>query len=267
MPSFILRNLDADFWGRVQAKAKAEGTTVKSLILRLLASWLGVALIAVLSAACNAMQDSPVAPSVVAPAGTPTPGLPRFTAFDVRLANGTTYAIADSPWLGILSVLPHEGALITIPSQVTADCGNGTVITLPAGIGSDIRFTCRWATSGDVVVRAVVVAQDGVTTRAELPLHVEPPIVVPQFVTVELAVAHDAVVDHQQAWTFTPTTTGRVVNLRWDFGDGQTLTTGPNQAITHWYRANGVYTITAIPVLENGSTRPGAYQQIVVDGL
>jgi hypothetical protein len=40
MPSFILRDLDPEFWARVQAKAKAQNVRVKELILRLLADWL-----------------------------------------------------------------------------------------------------------------------------------------------------------------------------------------------------------------------------------
>jgi len=40
MPSFILRNLDPDFWARVQAKATAENVRIKDLIVQLLTQWL-----------------------------------------------------------------------------------------------------------------------------------------------------------------------------------------------------------------------------------
>lgn len=40
MPSFILRNIDPDFWRRVQSKARLEGVSIKELILRLLTTWL-----------------------------------------------------------------------------------------------------------------------------------------------------------------------------------------------------------------------------------
>src|SRR6185436_16005110 len=43
--SFILRNIDPEFWQRVQQKAAAEGTTVKALILKLLGQWLVGALV------------------------------------------------------------------------------------------------------------------------------------------------------------------------------------------------------------------------------
>ena len=53
MPSFILRNLDPEFWAKVQAKAAAEGVTVKALILRLLSQWLAVVILAVLTVGCS----------------------------------------------------------------------------------------------------------------------------------------------------------------------------------------------------------------------
>jgi hypothetical protein len=66
MPSFILRNLDPEFWSRVQAKAAAEGTTVKAVILRLLASWLGVL---TLLASISCAYDVPPPPVLVLPRG------------------------------------------------------------------------------------------------------------------------------------------------------------------------------------------------------
>jgi hypothetical protein len=41
--TFILRNIDPEFWGRVQAKAKAENVQLYGLILRLVAEWAGEA--------------------------------------------------------------------------------------------------------------------------------------------------------------------------------------------------------------------------------
>jgi len=56
MPSFILRNLDPEFWAKVRTKADAEGTTVKAVILRLLSRWLllPVALLLVVAASASA---------------------------------------------------------------------------------------------------------------------------------------------------------------------------------------------------------------------
>ncbi len=55
-PTFLLRKIDPVFWARVQAKAKAEGLTVKAVILKLLTAWLGVFLLA----APVSAQPSPV---------------------------------------------------------------------------------------------------------------------------------------------------------------------------------------------------------------
>ena len=65
MPSFILRQLDPEFWAKVQAKAAAEGTTVKAVILRLLAAWLA-AVIVLSVTACG--YQNPTAPTVDTPA-------------------------------------------------------------------------------------------------------------------------------------------------------------------------------------------------------
>lgn len=40
MPSYILRNLDDDFWRKVKTKAASQGVSIKDLILRLLTDWL-----------------------------------------------------------------------------------------------------------------------------------------------------------------------------------------------------------------------------------
>ena len=56
MPSFILRNLDPEFWAKVRTKADAEGTTVKAVILRLLSRWvlLPVAVLLIVAASASA---------------------------------------------------------------------------------------------------------------------------------------------------------------------------------------------------------------------
>jgi hypothetical protein len=71
MASFILRNLDPEFWARVQAKAIAEGTTVKAVILRLLTQWLGVILLASLCAACGDLAPTAPTRTTLAPPSIP----------------------------------------------------------------------------------------------------------------------------------------------------------------------------------------------------
>jgi hypothetical protein len=66
MSSFTLRQIDPEFWQRVQAKAAAEGVTVKVLILRLLSAWLAAALVLV-TAACSGSNPSAPTPPLIQP--------------------------------------------------------------------------------------------------------------------------------------------------------------------------------------------------------
>jgi len=82
MSSFVLRKIDPDFWARVQAKAKAENITIKALILKLLAQWLGILVLATIVSACG---QQPFAPSGAEPGTTfvvPTVLQPVMDAID-----------------------------------------------------------------------------------------------------------------------------------------------------------------------------------------
>ena len=71
MPSLILTDLNPELRQRVQAKAAAEGTTVKAVILRLLTQWLAAALLIGLASGCA--YKLPVEPTrvVLPPSNTP----------------------------------------------------------------------------------------------------------------------------------------------------------------------------------------------------
>lgn len=214
--------------------------------------------LAVFLTACNEMQPTPVAPSAIVPAAPSVgPTLPRNTTFDVTLANGTeaSQTFAGNTWMGFLSVQPLTGAQITIPTRVTLDCGNGARQDLPPGVGNGLQVTCYFTQPGTSTVRASVDSANGATTAAELPVRVlpQPPDTTPAAVDITFALAPGG---HE--WVFTPTTTGRIVSLSWDFGDGHTLTTGPGQVVRHSFSGHGVFVVTATPRLEDGSTRaPG----------
>jgi hypothetical protein len=70
MASFVLRKINPEFWQRVQAKAAAEGSTVKAVILRLLTAWLA-AVIVLSVTACG--YKNPTAPTVDTPAVSTAP--------------------------------------------------------------------------------------------------------------------------------------------------------------------------------------------------
>src|SRR4026207_1162560 len=78
MPSFILRQLDPEFWAKVQAKAAAEGTTVKAVILRLLAAWLAAVIVLSITACGYHNPTAPTPPALPQP-GAPTPPRPHPT--------------------------------------------------------------------------------------------------------------------------------------------------------------------------------------------
>lgn len=165
MPSFILRNLDPDFWQRVQAKASAEGVSVKALILRLLGQWLAAVLV-LSTVACG--KELVTGPSTVQP---PAAGVPS------RLE------LSASPGLGF------DGGSATITARVfdglSTALGNQTVTfttsggTLAAGQAvTDANGFARTTLSGPegpIAITATVGAVESKTQIAMQPTVAPPP--------------------------------------------------------------------------------------------
>jgi hypothetical protein len=107
MPSFILRNLNPDFWARVQAKAAAEGSTVKAVILRLLAAWLAaVILLGVVG--CGSSPTSPTQTASLPPEPTvPAAYVPPAFTLDGRTTCGGP---TDTAWTLTMSDAGRDGA-------------------------------------------------------------------------------------------------------------------------------------------------------------
>jgi len=122
MPSFILRQLDPEFWAKVQAKAAAEGTTVKAVILRLLAAWLA----AVIILGITGCGSSPTAPSVEAslpPAVVvPAPFTPPAFALEGLTSCGRP---TDHTWRLAMADAGDDGARFT--STVTHTALDGCI--------------------------------------------------------------------------------------------------------------------------------------------
>lgn len=139
MPSFILRNLDPVFWGRVQAKADAEGTTVYNLIVHLLKQWLAAVLL-LSTIACG--YENPTQPSL--PVVQPTPGVPtriELTAnagigeeagsgrINARVLDGLSHGLP-----GVTVTFTAAGGTLGVSQVVTDGTGSAsTTITGPAG--------------------------------------------------------------------------------------------------------------------------------------
>jgi hypothetical protein len=173
MPSFILRNLDPDFWGRVQAKAKAEHTSVYDLIIRLLSAWLA-AILLLSTIACG--KELVTAPSGVQQpaAGVPTrmelsanPGIGTeggtgtiiarvFDRFSAALAQQTVTFTADAGTLGAGQAVTDEKGFAR------------TTISGPAG---SIRIT---ATTGAIEMKALLAMQPVPAGAPEFPPLTQP---------------------------------------------------------------------------------------------
>lgn len=67
MPTFILRAIDPALWTRIQAKAAAEGVTVKALILKAIAQYVALVALILLSTACAASLPTEPTRVIIAP--------------------------------------------------------------------------------------------------------------------------------------------------------------------------------------------------------
>jgi hypothetical protein len=107
MPSFILRQLDPEFWAKVQAKAAAEGSTVKAVILRLLAAWLA-AVIVLGVVGCGSSPTSPTQTASLPPEVTLPPAYvpPAFTLDGRTTCGGPT----DTAWTLTMADAGRDGA-------------------------------------------------------------------------------------------------------------------------------------------------------------
>jgi hypothetical protein len=175
MPSFILRNLDAAFWTRVQAKAAAEGSTVKAVILRLLAAWLA-AVVVLTTLACGYKAPTAPTPAVQPPVG--VPARLELTANPGVGTDGGTGTVVARVFDAFSTALPDqtvtfsvsEGAL-SAAKVVTDDKGIArTTLTGPAGAAITIH-----ASAGDVDVETLIAIQPTPAPPPVPPAPVPPP--------------------------------------------------------------------------------------------
>jgi hypothetical protein len=279
MPSFILRNLDAAFWQRVQAKAAAEGSTVKAVILRLLAAWLA-AVVLVSVGACgykNPAQPTTVeapkagvptrielaaTPGVGAEAGSGTISARVLDAFATALAGQTlTFSVSD-------------GATLSASSAVTDQSGVArATLTGPPGTGVTI-----YATVGAVTQHTQIALQTPppppapfVPPIAPLPVPPPPPVPpAPVMPTVQLTGTPGAV-GFGGGITFTATASSlngeTVIAYQWDLDSTIGLegtTTGPTRTGGP-YTTAGVYVATVKITTSLGRTATGTCNYTVTN--
>jgi hypothetical protein len=156
MPSFTLYDLNPEFWQRVQAKAAAEGSTVKAVILRLLAAWL--AAVIVLSVTGCAYKN-PTAPTT--PPDGPQAGVPA------RIELGVVAGVGTFGGTATINVRVIDGWATALPDQtvtVTASAGElsaGGVVTDAKGMG-------RVTLTGPAGPTITIVAAAGAVTQKTL---------------------------------------------------------------------------------------------------
>lgn len=249
MPSFILRDLNPEFWAKVQAKAKAENTTIKAVILQLLTQWLGVLALVLFTVGCHTYIPEPLAPSPVVAVVAPTP-MPAadLAPLSVSLSIGVARpSVGDN-----ISFVASSSSAI-----VRADWafGNGATTSTVRG---DTAYA--YPAVGTFLARVTLTASDGrtgsdqatvIVRRRETPPSTPEPTPIP---TPAPALGLGLTCAPRTAPTLTPCNVtlsyggttlpaSHITGLNWDWGDGTTTqTVGPDPVEAHPY-ATGTYTL------------------------
>ena len=248
MASFILRDIDPLFWLRVQAKAKAEGTTVKAVILQLLTTWLGVLALVLFTVGCHTYIPDPLAPSPVVAVVEPTPTpAPVVSPLSVSLSIGVARpSVGDN----ISFVASAAGTSI-----VRADWAFGNGATLSTSRG-DTAYA--YPATGTFTARVTVTASDGRTgsdqatvtvSRRETPPSTPTPTpTTPGGFVVSLAcTVQDATLPTScnvtASYHDATVASGSMTAIDWDWGDGIHAAGAPSNA--HPYAFAGTYTVLA----------------------
>lgn len=276
---FTLYDLDPDFWARVVAKAKAEGLTVKGVIMKLLTTWLGVFVLVVLAlllAGCGASPTAPsptVTPAPVvapppAPVQTPAPSGPPFT-IHLDAAAGQAYASPFNQWQTLLHASLRTSTTPP-PDSVTIDCGNGTPAHTLAGFDR-LQWTvfCLFPTPGTYTVVATAVANTGFAAQdtttvvvAVLPAPA-PPSAPPSQGSGALTAQRINGGTTFAEWGFTLNSGLPLVNFNWDFGDQSGSSSSVNHE-QHVYRVAGPYTVRVSATTANGGGLTSVSKDIIV---
>jgi len=283
VPSFILRNLDPEFWQRVQLKAAAEGTTVKALILRLLSSWLAAAVV-VLMIGCA--EKLPTSPSTLV--GQPQAGVPARLELNASPgigAQGGTGTITARVVDGLAGNVPGVTVTFTV-SDGTLDAssavsdGNGLAkvsITGPTGVVQVTASTGTLQSKTQLAIQPVPPPAIPVTPfpapqpPPPAPQPTPPPPPPPVTLSVVLdcsdSVAVGAPINCTAAVTNTVSTDTLIVAYQWDL-DGVSgfdfTTTGPSKTSDNQTK-NGLFTATVKVTTAGGRTATGSTGFVVTN--
>ena len=249
MPSFILRDLNPEFWSQVQAKAARDGITVKALILRLLTVWLAAVLVLVLTAGAPA---SPTAPSEV----TPTPAaVPHAITLTSTSGFGNTYGQVFV--VAVVTDATGRGVSTPVTFTTTAGTMRATVISDQLGQAQVTVFTTTAATvtaTASTAVGSLAVMPLAAPVPGAPPSSPAPP---PSSPTGPIAIVLEpltATIGVSALLKSTPLLGGVAASsFTWDFGDGAHVISASSGA-AHTYTALGSYTATVIVSAVDGRT-------------
>lgn len=161
MATFILRRINPEFWQRVQAKAAAEGTTVKAVILRLLTTWLAAAAV-VVSMGCG--YKNPTQPTI----DNPKPGVPA------RLELGVVLGTNAEGGTGVVSAKVVDAFATALPDQTVRFVTTAGTFSVDAAQTDEKGVARTTVTASDIVTVTATVA--GVTAETLVAIQ---PLVVP----------------------------------------------------------------------------------------
>jgi hypothetical protein len=159
----------------------------------------------------------------------------------VTLKPATTISITPpaSAMLGVPAAFTITPGTTTLITDVDVDFGDGEDVSLGA-ISSATNVSHLFRETGEVTVR--VTARDSAGDETTVSTNVS---VVPLTATGAASPLSDTEpeVGDTVTFTVTPAAGAAVDRYRWDFGDGQTLTSQSNQ-ITHKYNASGTKVVS-----------------------
>jgi hypothetical protein len=268
MSSFTLRGLDPTFWAKVQAKAKADGVTVKTAILSLLAKWIGVIVVALLLAGCDAMQASPTQPStIIPPAPSVAPPAPVGGSFSIQIDSNGGQTFTDTVWQTVITV---SGS--STPARVTVNCNNGAPLQEYPGFTGPHVISCAFGSVGTYTVFATALGANGaaVSDRTTVEASVRPvpppPVIPPPAPAPTPVLTLTLSCTPKAANTQTPCNitasyngapqTSNLTDIAWNWGDATTTMTGGTPYATHAYPQPGSYRLIVSAVYNGheGST-------------
>jgi hypothetical protein len=222
MPSFILRDLNPDFWQRVQAKAVAEGVTVKALILRLLTVWLATGVV-LLGVGCG--YQAPAAPTPAAPIADSVPytvalgGVASGTVAGETTMTAHVQNVKGAPLAGTLVTFTTDVGELTAASVMTGASGNASTI-ITATRTAAITATAGTVTSHTSVTSPPISAGPAPTPTPAPGPNPTPTLPGPLGVTLSATS-----VTLGTETTLSAQVTGSPQRFAWAFGDGPRIST------------------------------------------